>query len=154
MLSIMSEHPIRKTLPHEIPPWVSNGSEYFITVCTKPRGVNQLCQPDVAEFLKNTLLFYQARNELWVHLFLLMPDHLHAILSFSPMIGMQKSMSKWKHYAAREKGINWQRDFFDHRLRKDESFVEKAHYIRMNPVRAGLVDSPESWPYVWTFCDE
>lgn len=34
----------------------------------------------------------------------------------------------------------WQRDFFDHRLRSIESAAEKAQYIRMNPVRAGLVN--------------
>jgi len=46
-------------------------------------------------------------------------------------------------------GIGWQRDFFDHRLRKNEAYLEKAAYIRMNPVRAGLVASAEDWPYVW-----
>ena len=116
--------------------------------------MDQLCQSAVAEFLKDSLLFYQNQGELWVHVLLLMPDHLHAILSFSPTVGMRKSIAKWKRYAAREKGIQWQRDFFDHRLRKDESVVEKTHYIRMNPVRAGLVDAPEDWPYVWTFHDE
>lgn len=58
-------------------------------------------------------------------------------------------MSDWKHFTARTLGIEWQRDFFDHRLRH-RSFVEKAHYIRMNPVRAGLVEKLEEWPYVWT----
>ncbi|VGO16300.1 hypothetical protein PDESU_04891 [Pontiella desulfatans] len=146
--------PERKILPHGIPSWVTDGSEYFITICTTPRGTNQLCQPETATVLKDSLLFYQTRGDLWVHLLVLMPDHLHAILSFSPTIGMQKSISTWKRYNARMKGIQWQRDFFDHRLRKDESFVEKAHYIRMNPVRASLVDAPEKWPYAWTFRDE
>jgi hypothetical protein len=35
-------------------------------------------------------------------------------------------------------------------LRNDENVIEKSHYIRMNPVRAGLIDKPESWPYVWS----
>ncbi|MBI2442176.1 MAG: hypothetical protein HYV35_12495 [Lentisphaerae bacterium] len=59
-------------------------------------------------------------------------------------------MSEWKRYSAHTLGIEWQRGFFDHRLRKEESFVEKAHYIRMNPVRAGLVAKLEDWPHVWT----
>jgi hypothetical protein len=42
---------------------------------------------------------------------------------------------------------HWQRDFFDHRLRDDESFEEKAAYILNNPVRAGLVNRFEDWPY-------
>ena len=78
-----------------------------------------------------------------------MPDHLHAIMSFSPEVGMQKSIPDWKRYTCTHAGIQWQRDFFDHRLRKDESYHEKAHYIRMNPVRSGLVDVPDDWPYLW-----
>jgi hypothetical protein len=42
-----------------------------------------------------------------------------------------------------------QREFFDHRLRKDESHDEKWKYIKMNPVRAGLTHDPEAWPYVY-----
>jgi len=141
--------PNRKTLPHSIPPWVENGAEYFITICTKPRGQNQLCQPDKAQLIRESLQFRQNRGELWVHLLLLMPDHLHAIMGFSPMIGMQKTLADWKRYTCTKGGIEWQRDFFDHRLRQDESYVEKAHYIRMNPVRGGQVESPDDWPYVW-----
>ena len=38
--------------------------------------------------------------------------------------------------------------FFEHRLRSDAEFNEKASYIRMNPVRTGLVALPGLWPYV------
>jgi len=70
-------------------------------------------------------------------------------MGFSPMFGMQKTLADWKRYTCTKGGIEWQRDFFDNRLRQDESYIEKAHYIRMNPVRAGLVESPGDWPYVW-----
>ena len=57
--------------------------------------------------------------------------------------------AQWKEYTAKRLGLHWQRDFFDHRLRTDESFREKADYILMNPVRAGLCKSPGEWPHVW-----
>ena len=41
----------------------------------------------------------------------------------------------------------WQDGFFDHLLRSGESYAEKWNYVRMNPVRAGLVARPEDWPY-------
>jgi len=44
--------------------------------------------------------------------------------------------------------IHWQRDFFDHRLRHDESEAEKFEYIRRNPLRAGLSRAEDEWPYV------
>ena len=141
--------PERQKLPHEIPQWVENGAKHFITVCTKPRGQNQLCNPELSKLLQESLKYRQDRGDLWVHLMLLMPDHLHGIITFSHSVGMQKSISDWKRYISNAGKIKWQRDFFDHRLRQDESYVEKAHYIRLNPVRAGLIESAEDWPYVW-----
>ena len=41
----------------------------------------------------------------------------------------------------------WQRRFFDHVLRSDESYAQKWNYVRENPVRAGLVTNAEDWPY-------
>jgi REP element-mobilizing transposase RayT len=42
----------------------------------------------------------------------------------------------------------WQREFFDHVLRSEESHAEKWNYVRDNPVRAGLVTSSDHWPYL------
>jgi REP element-mobilizing transposase RayT len=87
----------------------------------------------------------------WAHLFLLMPDHVHALISFPRTgAGLAKTVSTWKGWTAKTLKIEWQCGFFDHRLRGDEAFDEKAHYIRMNPVRAGLVTDPSLWPHVWT----
>jgi len=45
----------------------------------------------------------------------------------------------------------WQRGFFDHVLRSDESYAEKWEYVRENPVRAGLVRIADEWPYAGEF---
>jgi putative transposase len=76
-----------------------------------------------------------------------MPDHLHLIAYFPEDIST--IVHKWKRWTSRNLAIDWQRDFFDHRLRRDESFDEKADYILQNPVRAGLVKTSEEWPYLW-----
>src|SRR5437667_8112854 len=62
---------------------------------------------------------------------------------------MRQIMADWKRFCATKLKIEWQRDFVDHRLRKEESYREKADYIRANPVRAGLVTQAEEWPYFW-----
>ena len=78
-----------------------------------------------------------------------MPDHVHFILSFPQSNKrMQTIMSKWKEWTAKCFKIDWERDFFEHRMRKEESYREKADYILANPVRAGLVKKAEDWPYV------
>ncbi len=62
---------------------------------------------------------------------------------------MKKVMASFKEHTAKRAGIGWQRDFFDHRLRAEESFEEKANYIRMNPVRKRLVAAPDDWIWKW-----
>lgn len=80
-------------------------------------------------------------------MFLLMPDHLHAIMAVPRVDGLSEAIRSWKRLTARTHGIRWQRNFFDHRLRSREALETKARYIRENPVRAGLVDCAEDWPH-------
>ena len=140
--------PQRKRLPHTAPSWVADGAVYFITINTLPRNKNQLCHDDIAEAILSSMEFNLKRGIWWPHLVLLMPDHLHGLMSFAPDPGIKKSIEDWKHYISRHHELVWQRDFFDHRLRREESYVEKAEYIRQNPGRADRVASAEDWPYV------
>jgi putative transposase len=142
--------PDRKRLPHEVPSWVPDEAIYFVTVNTEPAGSNQLAHKDIATALWSSALFNADRGLWWPHLLVVMPDHLHGLISFSKETGIQKTITAWKHFTAHSADIRWQRDFFEHRLRNDESFDEKAHYIRMNPVRKGLCLSPDDWPYSWS----
>ena len=150
--SFPSVKPIyRKYLPHEIPSWVDPHKEaYFISINCEERGRNQLAMPDVAEHLFETVRYRQEKFLWWPYVFLLMPDHLHALLSFPPSDKpLKRVVSKWKEWTAKEIGIVWQRDFFEHRLRHEESRREKADYILANPVRKKLVARLEDWPFVY-----
>jgi putative transposase len=79
-----------------------------------------------------------------------MPDHVHALLAFPRTEAMRKVIGDWKRYTARQLGIMWQRDFFDHRLREAQELQLKADYIRENPVRRGLVARAQDWPWLFT----
>jgi len=141
----------RSHLPHNIPLWVNPHREiYFITINCRERFRNQLARPDVAEKLFETVRHRQTQFIWWPHLFLLMPDHLHALLSFPPSPKpIRLLVSKWKEWTAKEIGLAWQDDFFEHRLRHDESHRQKTDYILENPVRQNLVSRPEDWPFVY-----
>lgn len=141
----------RKQLPHNIPLWVDPHREiYFITINCAERLHNQLAQPDMAEKLFETVRHRQEKSLWWPHVFLLMPDHLHTLLSFPPTgKPIRTIISKWKEWTAKTTGIRWQDDFFEHRLRQDESRLQKAIYILENPVRKNLVGRPEDWPFVY-----
>ncbi|MCP5541385.1 MAG: hypothetical protein H7A52_14680 [Akkermansiaceae bacterium] len=93
--------------------------------------------------------YHELENPRWfAHILLLMPDHLHAIMSFPPEAKMKATLKAWKGFLKRNHGVVWQGDFFDHRLRDEDSFHEKFQYIRMNPVRKGLCHEPGEWPHV------
>lgn len=82
-----------------------------------------------------------------------MPDHLHALISVSGQLKIADLVRDLKRVTARLAKIPWQGNFFDHRLRREESLVAKGAYIRANPVRAGLIESEEKWTYVRGFAD-
>ncbi len=91
---------------------------------------------------------YEEIGRWYLWLMVIMPDHVHIIATFDLERGVRPIMKAWKGYQKRNLHMEWQSDFFDHRLRDDDEFVGKMHYVRMNPVRKGLVTSPEAWPYV------
>jgi putative transposase len=144
----MHNDPGRIWLRHDPPPWIDPAaSSYFITICCQQRGTNQLCHPGVGEALLRGARIYHEPRKCCPSLLLLMPDHLHMLVSFGREYRMVDVIGGWKRYAARQHGIDWQRNFFEHRLRSEESVEEKAAYILQNPVRAGLVAEGCDWPF-------
>jgi len=95
-----------------------------------------------------TARLYDDRSRWYLELMLLMPDHLHALIAIDGETSLSKVVGDFKHSTSRFACVQWQRNFFDHRLRHEESADEKAAYIRLNPVRAGFVQNEEDWPYV------
>jgi len=143
--------PRRKRLPHDVPLWVDPQKEiFFITVNCEERARNHLALPEVAPAIFDTVRHRQELHLWWPHLFLIMPDHVHALLSFPPSgKPIKLIVTKWKEWTAKQIGIDWQLDFFEHRLRHEESRRQKADYILQNPVRQKLVSRPEDWPWVY-----
>jgi len=140
----------RKHLPHGVPDWVQDGETYFITVCCGARELNQLCHAEESQNLLESMAIRQKRGVWSVSLLTLMPDHLHALMSFNTrMQSIQKSIKDWKRYLSRSYKFDWQDDFFEHRIRNLDALREKGAYIRNNPVRAQLCESAEDWPYTW-----
>ena len=140
----------RRHLPHDglpVNPASAEGEVYFLTICCIPRGTNQLANANTWKAIEDTLAIRETHGDLDCRLALAMPDHLHGLFGFPSAKPMKKVISDFKSWLAKRCGIQWQRDFFDHRLRNWDSAAEKADYIRMNPVRAGLVANPEDWPY-------
>jgi len=107
-----------------------------------------LCAEVSGRLLLDSVIEYQRQHLWWVRVFLLMPDHLHALMAFPRAAGMSGTIRQWKAFHARWNGIAWQSGYFDHRIRSSKSLSEKASYIRQNPVVKGLCATAHDWPWV------
>ena len=82
--------------------------------------------------------------------YVIMPNHIHCFIRIASenRLGttirlLKRSLSS----AIDAPAPHWQPGYFDHVLRHSESYSEKWNYIFQNPVRAGLVERPEEWPF-------
>jgi putative transposase len=146
--------PQRKKLFHTPPNWVGESEIFFLTINCYQRGVEQLTRPETGTAILDSAEYHNKNNNWFCRLLVLMPDHLHALISFPLDTEVKKFISSWKGYLAKRCGIIWQRDFFDHRIRNWESLDAKVDYIRENPVRKGLCDKAEEWPWVLDYWRE
>jgi putative transposase len=104
-----------------------------------------------AHLLLDTLNHYRGKAYL-LHEFVIMPDHLHAIIS--PLTNLEKAAQFIKggfsYRAKKELGSNmevWQKGFSDHRIRDASDYRLHAVYVRENPVRKNLCERAEEYEY-------
>jgi putative transposase len=84
-----------------------------------------------------------------------MPDHLHILMQLADaqrplgeIIAAMKTFTTSRSWKLGYRGALWQTRFYDHVLRSIDDAWTIAEYIRQNPVRKGLVASPEE--YRWS----
>ena len=136
-----------KKLHHAVPSWVPDGSRFHIRIRVAPGYRCFLTDPQIATHLLQSAALYHERQRWHATIFLLMPDHIHAILSFPAEESMSRVIGQWKRYHTKNHGIRWQDNFFDHRLRNSTEADLKYAYIRNNPVVKSLCASPVDWPW-------
>lgn len=84
-----------------------------------------------------------------------MPEHVHWLFVLERgTLGV--CLQRFKTVTARAinkhraiTGPVWQRGYYEHRLRCDEDLLAQARYIAANPIRRGLVEKIEEYPYWW-----
>ena len=86
--------------------------------------------------------------------FVIMPDHIHFFCAPStyPPPDFHRWLNYWKSLSSRTFPVEhsiplWQRNCWDTQLRSGDSYAAKWEYVRNNPVRRGLVDNADDWPY-------
>jgi putative transposase len=126
---------------------------FFVTSKTAP-GKAVLRAERMALLMIEVLRSYVTAGKLVLHDFVVMPDHIHLLLSLDQMMSVEKAMQLIKggfsYRAKKELGYTgdvWQPGFSEVRILDRKSFLQHRKYIEQNPVKARLVDSPEKFPY-------
>jgi putative transposase len=143
----------RRRLPH----YQKHGHPLFVTFCKLTR---QPFSPAARHLVLDCCLRGNDRT-MQLHAAVIMPEHVHLLLTPLPNdqgwpFPLQHILKLIKGASAR--GVNqlagaggpvWQEESFDHVLRSNESFEEKLEYIRQNPVRRGLANTGDDYPWLW-----
>jgi len=92
------------------------------------------------------------RNDCLIPVYCFMPKHLHVLIK-----GTKESSDTWRtitqfkqrtgYWLSKHTGARWQRNFFDRILRRDDVLSRQVWYIVNNPVRRGMVEKWEDYPY-------
>lgn len=146
-------------VPNYIRPHVS-GASVFFTVTLQERGTRLLL--DHITTLRRAVAVTKAERPFHIRAWVVLPDHLHCVWTLPG--GDSDFSTRWRliktrfsralpqgnlrrsHVARQERGI-WQRRFWEHHIRDEGDMAEHVTYCWINPVKHGLVERAEDWPY-------
>jgi putative transposase len=103
-----------------------------------------------AELLERTILDYHSQRKFLLHAFVIMPDHFHALITPAPDVSLEKAMQFIKggfSFRLKSKMDVWMRSFNESQIMTKEKFKNCVLYIEENPVRRGLVSTPQAHPF-------
>jgi putative transposase len=120
---------------------------YLVTAVTaQRRALFQVT--NAGELLQQTILDYHGQGRFLLHAFVIMPDHFHALITPAPDVSLEKAMQFIKggfSFRLKSKLDVWMRSFNESQILTGEKFVSCARYIEENPVRRGIVATPEAY---------
>ncbi len=133
----------------------SGQSHFVIFSCYRRQP--KLNTPEIRALFLEILEKTRLQYSLCVYGYVLMPEHVHLLLS-EPDSGtladsihfLKLSSSKRRQSTSTEHRDSehlWQKRYYDRNLRSYSDFTEKLRYIHRNPVKRGLCEKPEDWPW-------
>ncbi|MGA2690421.1 MAG: transposase [Candidatus Korobacteraceae bacterium] len=111
-----------------------------------------------ATLFVDVLRSYAREGKFKVHDFVVMPDHVHLLITLSDQLTIEQAMQlikgRFSYRVKKEHGYSgevWQRGFWELRVEDQDSFARHREYIAQNPVRKGLVDTPDEFPFCFNY---
>jgi putative transposase len=128
-------------------------SAYSITTTVKGRRP-VFRRADVVALCMDKLRDAAGKTGFDVVAYCFMPDHLHLLVRTcenTDLVAFVRLFKQLSGYAYRrltgDPEVRWQKSYYDHVLRRDEDLHAAARYVWGNPVRAGLVENAQDYPY-------
>jgi putative transposase len=125
---------------------------HFVTF-TCYRREPLLADPRMRDQFVQTLETVRRWYGLWITGYVVMPEHVHLLVSeperknLALVLQMLKQMVSRNCVTGPTRGSFWQARYYDFNVWSEQKRVEKLRYIHRNPVRAGLVARPENWAW-------
>ena len=122
---------------------------YFITTVTASR--RRVFQVERnALLLINHLQEQRSKKRMEIHAFVVMPDHVHLLLTPAEDVSLEKAMQFIKggfSFRLKSKMDVWERSYDSRRIMSAEGFQNRVRYIQQNPVEELLVGEAGMFPY-------
>ena len=115
-----------------------------------------LVTPELCDQFVRTLEDMRRRFELCIYGYVVMPEHVHLLLSEPPQARLAEAIHYLKlSFAKRVRSLRpadqpgsfWQKRYYDRNLRDAREFTVKLRYLHRNPVKRGLVAEPGDWKW-------
>jgi putative transposase len=113
---------------------------YFVSAVTANR--RRLFQVDAnAELMTDVLQHYRAEGRFALHAFVIMPDHVHVLITPAHEVSLEKAVQFIKggfSFRLKSKRDVWERSYNEVQILERERFEACKGYIEENPAKAGL----------------
>jgi putative transposase len=122
---------------------------YFVSFVTAAR--RRLFQVEgTAQLMLDVLQHYRAQGRFALHAFVIMPDHLHVLITPAPDVSLEKAMQFIKgsfSFRLKSKRDVWERSYNEVQILERKKFDGCRRYVEENPVKAGMCARPEEHLY-------
>ncbi len=123
---------------------------FFVTAITANR--RRLFQVDrTAKLFLETLQKYRAEGHYKLHAFVVMPDHIHLLLTTENLPQAMQRIKGGFSRALKSRLPVWQSGYAEHPLFDRSNFESRRTYRHENPVREGRCEQPQEYPYSSAF---
>ena len=145
------------TSQRRLPHWELEGSIYFITFNTWEKLE---LTPEARQVVLDSCLFFNNKR-YQVFVLVIMVDHVHLLIKPLPKSekefwSLSSILHSIKSYSANQIpkvmkhiGTVWQDERYDHIVRNEQELQYFWKYIRQNPVKAKIYNTPEEYPFLW-----